>query len=186
MVFLLLTHGSGYPSKRIVWLSRNEVDAENCGKYHLLGRINAIYMPLWYHYKTRILKEPSKQPPTGKVSRKMARLFVVYRFSLYACGFKIVKSISDPRFVTRCYILPLGLSFKSKRSTSAARVLSISPHGQVPNHIIKIVVDNVIQSSIQVFVATGSYSREVHVLLDMVAFLKTLPQRHQYVNSKDI
>lgn len=74
--------------------------------------------------------------------------------------------------MTGCYILSSGLSLKSKRSSSAARALSIILHGRDPIHILNIVVNDFIQGSTDAFVATDAKNCKVRVFLNMVAFWK--------------
>lgn len=121
-----------------------------------------------------------KEPSPKKVSCKTVAFFV-NMFDLYSDGSKQVKYLSNPRCVTGCYIRSFGLSFESKLSHSAARVIYLIPHDQNLNHILNIVVENDKQGEIQGFVATDACNRKVHVFSDTADVLAALPQRQQYV-----
>lgn len=175
LVSSMLTHGSGYPSQRIVWISHLSIQTAAATLLPLSGQINVSDMPEWAHHDGAIPKKPQRTASRNKGILEDGTPFVVYRFALYADGFKQVKSLSDTRSVTGCYLLPLGLSSQSSKSPSAARVISLVPNGQEPNDVLNIVVDNVLDGSLNGFQTTDAYNRKVHCFLDMVAFFGDSP-----------
>lgn len=98
--------------------------------------------------------------------------YLVYPIALYSEGFKQHKSLSDSREVGRCYILPLGLSIENRRSSPAARVLTLTPHGQSLNEAFNLLMDDLFVDSMNGFASVDPYGSKFLFFLDPVSLFE--------------
>ena len=101
--------------------------------------------------------------------------FVIYRFLLYSDGFKQKKSLSDKRSVCGFYILPLGLSHKSRATSECARILSLSSYGQDTNDVFNLIIDDIVRGSTEGIHTIDAYGNKVVVFLDAAAKIGDFP-----------
>lgn len=101
--------------------------------------------------------------------------YVIYRFLLYSDGFKQKKSLSDKRSVCGFYILPLGLSHKSKLSSNAARILTLSSHGQDTNEVFNHIIDDVVLGATEGFDSVDAKGKRTKIFLDAAAKVGDFP-----------
>ncbi|CAN8073912.1 unnamed protein product [Agarophyton chilense] len=66
--------------------------------------------------------------------------------------------------------MPLGLSLEARRSVVAARVLTLTPHGQSLNNALDLVLYGVVNSAVNGIQVMDPYGRRVRIFIDPVAF----------------
>ena len=101
--------------------------------------------------------------------------YLVYRFFLYADGFQQKKSISDKRSITGCYILPAGLPHQAKSTCTCVRTLTVSPDGLDPNDVLRHIVDDIIEGTVQGIDSYDAHGRKVKIFLDNISELNDTP-----------
>ena len=101
--------------------------------------------------------------------------YFVYRFCLYADGFKQKKSLADTRSVTGCYIMPTGIYLNSRSSSSCTRVVTLCPTGHDVNNVMNVVMDDIIEGTVHGITAEDPDGNEIRIFLDPVTFLGDYP-----------
>lgn len=128
-----LTHPTGYQLQKLVWFHVYYIP-HSIYRVHLVFRTvsytDDTYMPECISVYVCMSKMPPRTTSPVKGSLQCGKPYILYHFSLYADGFKQMKSFSDTISVTGCYNLPLFPSSKSKKSSAAAHVISFVPHVQ--------------------------------------------------------
>ena len=70
--------------------------------------------------------------------------YYIYRVLLYCDDFK-PRSLMFPKgSVGGCYMVPIGLSIQSRRSSYSVRSIGLTPHGVSTNHILDSIIDDLV------------------------------------------
>jgi len=171
----IVRYANGRAAERLVWIDTSKAGDDGRGDLVEIAAATATKMPEW--------RPGRRQTPTADVDPRTRNVgflengerFVVYRIALYADGFKQLKSLSDTRSVGGCYILPLGLPEENRRTSAAARVLTLTPDGQSLNDAMCQIVDDLVQGALQGVEGVDTYGRRVRVFIDTVAFFGDYP-----------
>ena len=177
----MLGPSQGMHAERLVWIARStyphsdeyvNVQGKRT-KPRVVAQAVVTSMPI-----AAVTRESGEEPTmnlcnTGKL--QTGEDYLVYRFCLYADGFKQVKSLSDTRSVTGCYILPMGISLNSRTSSRSTRVLTLCPSGHDVNCLMDEILQDIVQGTVEGIRATDPYGRKVRIFLDAVTFLGDYP-----------
>ena len=110
----------------------------------------------------------------GNVGRlRDGRLFVVYRFLLYADGF--TPQVGKKSSVGGCYMLPLGICQSKRISVGVIRQLGLTPPGVSTNHVLQYIIDDIVTGAREGFTTTDSDGQEVVIFLDCVGYIADYP-----------
>ena len=101
--------------------------------------------------------------------------YLVYRFFLYADGFQQKKSMSDKRSVTGCYILPAGLPHQARTTCTCVCTLTVSPDGLDSNAVLRYIVDDIVEGTVNGVESYDAHGRKVKIFLDNISELNDTP-----------
>lgn len=171
----LVGYARGGSAERLVWV---QIDDNNGALKEPYVRVYATTvvraLPTWIRGERRI---PAFRQGSVRNNGRLpsGKPFVVYRFVIYADGFKKHKSLSDSRSVGGIYMLPLGASAETRRSISATRVIALAPHRHSPNEVYRIIHDDIIDGVKKGFEAVDPFGRPVQIFLDVVGMFGDYP-----------
>ena len=171
----------GGVSERLVWIKK-PTNAECAGYINELGK--RIKPPIAAH--TTVISMPSTDVESEGIrgpgystalsgDLENGEKFYVYRLCLYADGFKQLKSLADTRSVTGCYMLPMGVSLKSRSSSSSVRAITLSPSGHDENTVLNAIIEDLVKGSIEGIPGKDPSGRSIRISLDPVTFLGDYP-----------
>ena len=173
-----LNNAYGEPPEKLVWI-RTLRDLVATGTRNGLCTVTDVAvcdLPCLSPSNRHIPMEPISMPPMpNKGYLSNGERFLIYRVALYADGFKQHKSLSDTRSVAGAYLLPLGLSLKSRRSSAAARVLTLSPDTLDANHCMEAIISDVVAAAVHGVEGRDPFGRSVRIFVDPVSFFGDLP-----------
>ncbi len=163
----------GRVGERCIWMKKTAAAGN-------IVRSGSISVPLW----TQILDMPklldthqpkSMQDFESNVGNRGVlddgTPYFVYRFLLYADGFKMKKTMKNSKSVYGVYIMPVGLSQDCRNSCTAARVITLAAHGQDINEVMEKIVDDIVEGSLKGIETYDIYGDRVQVFLDPSAII---------------
>lgn len=109
--------------------------------------------------------------PTGQLQD--GRKYTVYRFLLYADGFS--PQAFKKGSMGGCYILPLAVSPDLRVTSTSVRRLGLTPPGVSTNQIIREVIEDIVQGTVEGFKSKDPTGEEVTIFLDCVGFIADYP-----------
>lgn len=173
LVYYLLTKGTGYPAQHLFWLHLDIISHAATTTHPLIAISAATVvctMPIWVGMDGNSPSRSQRTVVWVKFALHNVKMYVFYRFSFYDDGFMQMKSLSDTRSVTSLYILPLGLSYRSKKESSAFRVIFLVRHGENPNHVLDFSIDDVVNLDATVIELIYANTNPVFIFLYLVVF----------------
>ena len=121
------------------------------------------------------LRDVDSSVATSGVSGHLqdGRRYYVYRFFLYEDGFNAYAG--EPKSVTGCYMLPLGIDLLKVSLSSAVRKISLSPPGISGNDVFRKIVDDIVSGTVHGVETRDEEGELVTVFLDCVGLLGDYP-----------
>ena len=169
-------HAKRGSAERLVWVrsEQNERDEDRLPYLFVENEAVVRAIPTWLGGR-RSIPTFRKRPSPNHGRLEDGTRYVVYRLALYTDGFKQHKSLADTRSVDGCYLLPLGRGLETRRSVSACRVLSLTPHGHSVNDVLSLIHDDLIIGASKGFDSIDPFGRPVRIFLDTVAMFGDYP-----------
>ena len=101
--------------------------------------------------------------------------YVSYRMLLYCDDFRKSSFSSTGGSAGGCYFIPLGYAPEQRRTTSAVRLISLTPPGVSTNEVLNFIVEDIIHGTIHGVDAWNPNGIKVKVFLDLVGFIGDYP-----------
>ena len=168
-----VSHMYGASVELLVWVTIAR-SAEGVKYVKTLGQRAIRGLPKWVSGQ-RVVPLPRGKRLRNKGILPCGTKYYVYRIALYADGFKQFKSLANTKNVVGVYMLPLGLPSRKRRSTDAARILTIVPDGQDVRTVFRRIEDDLITAATEGVVGKDPYGNEARIFVDPVSFYGDYP-----------
>ena len=168
-----VSHMYGASVEMLVWVTIAR-STEGVKYVKMLGQRAIRGLPKWVCGQ-RVVPLPRGKRLRNKGTLPCGTKYYVYRIALYADGFKQFKSLANTKNVVGVYMLPLGLPSRKRRSTDAARILTIVPDGQDVRTVFRRIEDDLITAATEGVVGKDPYGNDARIFVDSVSFYGDYP-----------
>ena len=101
--------------------------------------------------------------------------YFVYRLLLYCDDFQKSSAPQNNESVGGCYFMPLALRPEQRRTTSASRLISLTPPGVSTNDVMHFIVDDLVHGTVCGIWGYTPQGQRVRIFLDVVGFIGDYP-----------
>ena len=168
-------------SNAILWFQVSKSVAKGDQDTTLLSVTAPIGVPKLISREVIVSTEPECKT-TGTLP--CGTKFYVYRMLLYCDDFN-PRSLMFPKgSVGGFYMLPIGMSMKSRRSCTSLREISLTPNGVSTNFVFDFLIDDFLQGATQGFQAVDHNGRRCVVFTEVVGFVADYPASSAVLDTK--
>ncbi|MEM1283340.1 MAG: hypothetical protein AAGG81_07285 [Chlamydiota bacterium] len=116
---------------------------------------------------------PQKCLTTGSFQSRVK--YYIYRFLLYCDDFQ-ARSLMFPKgSLGGCYMIPLGLSLRFRRSNLSVRTISLTPNGVSTNFILDSIIDDLEDAAKRGIESIDCYGNKCIIFIEVVGFVADYP-----------
>ncbi len=101
--------------------------------------------------------------------------YVVYKLLLYCDDFQRCSASHNNESVGGCYFMPLELRPEQRPTTSASRLISLTPPGVSTNDVMHFIVDDLVHGTVCGICGYTPQGQRVGIFLDVVGFIGDYP-----------
>ena len=166
----------GETSVIIIWIRANNsqtyYDTDGDVEVEVAGSDVVIHTLL-----SRQVEAPTSTQPRRKSDMRLpdGTLYTVYRMLLYCDDFRQSSSNYSKGSAGGCYFLPISLPPEARRSTSAVRIISLTPPGVSTNDVLRYIVKDLVHASVHGVNGTTPSGERIRIFVDVVGFVGDYP-----------